>query len=190
VESSDRPTSFSDGLSVELENELVARARAGDRDALEELLGVIRPLVLRRCARFLPHTQDAEEAAQDALVSIAQNLGSYAGAGSFRGWVTVIASNSARMTYRRLRRQAVETGAAELPDAPDPRTTSVIAGTRLDLMEALTRLEQLKPQVVEPFVLRDLGSLPYEEIAEITGTPLSTVRERIHAARTYLRSVL
>ena len=158
-----------------IHDDLVSRARAGDRAALEELLGLIRPLVVRRCARFLPHTGDAEEAAQDTLVSIAQNIGTYTGTGSFQGWVTVIASNSARMTYRRLRRHAVESGVVELPEAVDPRTTSVIAGTRLDLMEALAQLEQLKPQVVEPFVLRDLGSLPYEEIAAITGTSLATV---------------
>ena len=166
------------------------RARAGDRDALEELLARVRPLVLRRCSRFLPHTEDAEEAAQDALVAIAKNIGGFTGAGSFQGWVTVIASNSARMTYRSLRRRAVESGTAELGEAPDPRTTSVIAGTRLDLMEALAELELLKPHVVEPFVLRDLGSLSYEEIATITGTSLATVRERIHVARTFMRSAL
>lgn len=106
------------------------------------------------------------------LVSIARNIGGFTGSGSFEGWITVIASNSARMTYRRLRRRADENGAAELPETADPRTTSVVAGTRLDLMEALSELERSKPQVVEPFVLRDLGSLPYEEIAVITG-PLS-----------------
>ncbi len=178
-----------DGTTT-LEDDLVARARAGDAAALEELLGELRPFVVRRCSRFLPHTHDAEEAAQDALVAIAQNLGSYRGVGTFRGWVTVIASNSARMTYRRLRRQAIENGAIELPETADPRTTSVIAGTRIDLMEALARLEEAKPQVVEPFVLRDLGSLPYEEIAAITGTSLATVRERISAARTFLRARL
>jgi RNA polymerase sigma factor (sigma-70 family) len=173
-----------------VDDELVDRARAGDTAALEELLGVLRPLVVRRCSRFLPHVDDAEEAAQDALVSIAQGIGGYSGAGSFLGWVTVIASNSARMTYRRLRRRAAESGSEEPPEQADPRTTSVVAGTRLDLMEALARLERSKPQVVEAFVLRDLGSLPYAEIAAITGTSLATVRERIHVARTFVRADL
>ena len=180
-------SSFSDPAPLP---ELVARARSGDRDALEELLGAVRPLLLRRCSRFLPHLDDAEEAAQDALVAIARNLRDFTGSGSFQGWITVIASNSARMTYRRLRRRAAENGAAELPETADPRTTSVVAGTRLDLMEALADLERSKPQVVEPFVLRDLGSLPYEEIAAITGTSLATVRDRIHVARKFMRSAL
>ncbi|SDS43528.1 RNA polymerase sigma factor [Actinopolymorpha singaporensis] len=180
-------SSFADPVPLP---ELVARARSGDRDALEELLGVIRPLLLRRCSRFLPYLDDAEEAAQDALVAIARNIGDFTGSGSFEGWITVIASNSARMTYRRLRRRAAENGVAELPETADPRTTSVMAGTRLDVMEALSELERSKPQVVEPFVLRDLGSLPYEEIAAITGTSLATVRDRIHVARKFMRSAL
>jgi RNA polymerase sigma factor (sigma-70 family) len=170
--------------------ELVTRARVGDGAALEELLRVIRPSLVRRCSRFLPHLDDAEEAAQDALIAIARNIRSFTGSGSFEGWITVIASNRARMTYRRLRRRAVENGAAELPETPDPRTTSVVAGTRLDMMEALAELERTKPQVVEPFVLRDLGSLPYEEIAAITGTSPATVRDRIHVARKFMRSAL
>lgn len=180
-------SSYSPGL---VPDELVVRARAGEADALDELLTLVRPKVVRRCSRFLPHTEDAEDAAQEALVAIAQNITRYSGTGSFEGWVTVIASNSARMTYRRLRQRAADRGVPELPESADPRTTSVIAGTRLDLMEALDQLEQAKPQVVEPFVLRDLGSLPYAEIATITGTSVATVRDRIHAARTFMRQAL
>lgn len=173
-----------------LDDELVSRARSGDPDALEELLADLRPLVVRRCSKFLPHRADAEDAAQDALISIAQHIGTYTGAGSFRGWVTVIASNSARMTYRRLRQRWAETGTTELPESADPRTTSVLAGNRLDLMEALSRLEQRHPRVVDAFVLRDLGSLSYDEIAVLTDSSLATVRERIHVARTFMRSAL
>lgn len=172
------------------EAQLVERARTGDPEAIEEVLSRIRPLVLSRCSRLLPHVDDAEDAAQDALVSIAQNIGSYSGAGSFRGWVTVIASNSARMTYRRLRQRWAESGAAEVPEALDPRTTSVVAGTRLDLMEALAQLEQRHPRAVEAFVLRDLGALPYDEIALLTDSSLAAVRDRIHVARVFMRSAL
>ncbi len=181
-------TALSD--STPIDAELVERARSGDAAALEDLLAMVRPLVLGRCSRLLPYVEDAEDAAQDALVAIAANIDSYSGTGSFRGWVTVIASNSARMTYRRLRRRWVEGGSPELPEAADPRTTSVVAGTRLDLMEALAELELHHPRAVEPFVLRDLGSLPYDEIAQITDSSLAAVRDRIHVARSFMRAAL
>ena len=54
---------------------------------------------------------------------------------------------------------------------PDPRTTSVIAGTRLDLLEAMETLERDHPQFVEPLLLRDVYGLPYEEIAAAARRP-------------------
>lgn len=175
---------------MDLDGELVERARGGDAAALEELLALIRPSVVRRCARLLPHTQDAEEAAQDALLSIATHLPDYTGRGSFMGWVTVIASNSARQTYRTLKRRFAEYAVDELPQAPDPRTTSVIAGSRLDLLDAIEALEQAHPATVESFVLRDIGSLPYDDVAELTQTPVGTVKARIHTARAFVRERL
>jgi RNA polymerase sigma factor (sigma-70 family) len=167
--------------------ELATAAKAGDTAALDEILRRVYPLVMRRTSRFLPCVQDAEEACQDAMTSIARKIGSYAGTGSFSGWVTVIASNSARQTYRSLKRRSVEHTIEELPEAQDPRTTSVIAGSRIDLLEAIDKMEQTNPTLVEAFVLRDLGSLPYEEIAEQLGVPLGTVKARIHDARAVMR---
>jgi RNA polymerase sigma factor (sigma-70 family) len=169
---------------------LVRAAQAGDGGALDEVLSRIRPLVMRRCARFLPHPQDAEEAAQDALLAVSTKLATYSGRGTFLGWVTVIASNSARMTYRSMRRRADTASLAAVPEATDPRTTSVIAGTRLDVMDSLCELEQRHPALVESFVLRDLGSLPYDEIADLLAVPLGTVKDRIHQARRFMREHL
>jgi DNA-directed RNA polymerase specialized sigma24 family protein len=90
--------------------QLVASARAGDPVSLEHLLAKLRPLVMRRCSRFLPYHADAEEAAQDALLSISTHLHEYSGRGSFLGWVTVIASNSARSTYRSMCRRDPRAG--------------------------------------------------------------------------------
>jgi RNA polymerase sigma factor (sigma-70 family) len=176
--------------AMDVDDELLDRARSGDPRALEELLAIVRPVVVRRCARLLPYRQDAEEAAQDALLSIATHLPSYTGRGTFMGWVTVIASNSARQTYRTLKRRFAESSVDELPHAPDPRTTSIIAGSRLDLLDAIDALDQAHPTTVEPFVLRDIGSLPYDDIAELTQTPIGTVKARIHTARGFVRERL
>lgn len=158
----------------------------GDRGALDRLLTAVQPLVFRRCSRMLPCRQDAEEASQDAMLAIAEKLSTFRGTGSFPGWVSTIAANSARATYRRLKQRS-EAAAATVPERPDPRTTSVIAGSRLDLLEALDELERTHPDLARSFVLRDLAALSYAEIADRENTPLGTVQARIHRARRFLQ---
>ncbi|MEV4263219.1 RNA polymerase sigma factor [Kribbella sp. NPDC049584] len=169
-------------MTEELE-ELAARAASGDKTVLPQLLQAIRPQVQRRVAKFLPYREDAEEAVQDTLLQVANKVHTFKGTGSFAGWVTVVATNQARQTYRSLKRRSVEQSAEVLPESVDPRTTSVIAGSRLDLLEALEALESSHPQLVQPLVLRDLGALSYAEIADELDVPLGTVKARIHQAR-------
>jgi RNA polymerase sigma-70 factor (ECF subfamily) len=171
--------------------ELAQRAAEGDRDALNDLIRVIEPNVLRHCARFLPCRQDAEEACQDALLAVARNIAGFEGRSRFTTWLHSVASNSARSTYRSLKRRSPEQPASEdLPAAADPRTTSVIAGSRLDLLEALESLGRERPELVEPLVLRDVNQLDYNEIARLLDLPLGTVKSRIHHARTFVRPLL
>ncbi|WP_106586617.1 RNA polymerase sigma factor [Murinocardiopsis flavida] len=172
--------------------ELARRAREGDQAALDGLLRRIQPDVLRRCARFLPYRQDAEEACQDALLRVARNIGSFKGNSLFTTWLYTVVSNSARQTYRSMKRRSAEmpTEADRIPHQRDPRTTSVIAGSRIDLLEALDRLEQERPNLVAPLVLRDLCQMDYNEIAEELELALGTVKSRIHEGRKHVRKSL
>jgi RNA polymerase sigma factor (sigma-70 family) len=174
-----------DGAEVE---ELARAAAAGDAAALETLLSVLRPEVLRICARFLPNREDAEDACQDTLLALTRSIGRFEGRSSFRTWLYRLTANRARSTYQRLRgRFLAESGGAPLPDRPDPRRTSVVAGTRLDLLDAL---ERLRPDLAEAVVLRDLLDLSYQDIAVLTAVPEGTVKSRIHQARSGLRQHL
>ncbi|MEV6350629.1 RNA polymerase sigma factor [Actinoplanes sp. NPDC051851] len=173
------------------QEELARRAATGDRAALERLLALIRPGVLRRCSRFLPCYQDAEEACQDVLLQVARNIGTFQGRARFTTWLHVVIANSSRQTYRSLKRRAAEQAHAAPPiDVPDARTTSVIAGSRLDLLDALERLETRRADLVPPLVLRDICQLDYREIAHHLSIPETTVRARIHQARTHIRTYL
>jgi RNA polymerase sigma-70 factor (ECF subfamily) len=173
-------------------DELARRAQTGDRDAMESLLAAVRPRTLNVCRGVLPYTPDAEDACQEALIKVSEKIGTWHGRGRFTTWLHVVAVNSARSTYRRMKNQAV---AADPTDSqamhrPDPRTTSVIAGTRLDLLEAMEALERDHPQFVEPLLLRDVYGLAYEEIAEQVGAPLGTIKAQIHHGRRLVRPML
>jgi RNA polymerase sigma-70 factor, ECF subfamily len=172
-------------------DELARQAREGDREALESLLGAVRPRVLNICRGVLPYSGDAEDACQEAMLNVATKIGSWGGRGRFTTWLHVVAVNSARTTYRRLKNLATPTDFDDgAHDRPDPRTTSVIAGTRLDLLEAMETIERDHPQYVEPLLLRDVYGLPYDEIADLVDAPLGTVKAQIHHGRKLARPLL
>ena len=176
-------------------DDLARRAQAGDTDALELLLGAVQPRALAACRSVLPHLADAEDACQEALLNVSRKIGSWHGRGRFTTWLHAVCVNSARSTYRRLKKQAVPADPTELSAAgplerPDPRTTSVIAGTRLDLLEAMEVIERDHPQLVQPLLLRDVHGLGYDEIAQLLELPLGTVKAQIHHGRKLTRPLL
>ena len=167
--------------------ELARRAAAGDARALDDLLGAIRPDVLRHCGRVLPHPMDAEEACQDTLLAVARRIGSFEGRSRFSTWLYQVTANASLDTYRRLKRQFSGLSPDELPELTAVERTSVIAGTRIDLLDAL---EQVDDRVGEPVMLRDMLGMDYAEIAEVLGVPTGTVKSRIHEGRQSLQKIL
>ena len=166
---------------------LARAASAGDAHALNGLLTAVRPEVLRVCARFLPNREDAEEACQDTLLAVSRGIHRFERRSSFRTWLHRLAANRARSTYQELRRRFAEAGGVPLPDRPDPQRTSVVAGTRLDLLDAL---QGLTPEQAEAVALRDVLGVSYGEIAALLDVPEGTVKSRIHEARRRLRQLL
>jgi RNA polymerase sigma factor (sigma-70 family) len=165
---------------------LATIASAGDLAALNVLLVTVRPEVLRVCSRLLPNREDAEEACQDTLLAVARGLPRFEGRSAFRTWMYRLATNRARSAYRRSR-CAATTSDDILTDIADPRRTSVVASTRLDLLDALA---QLRPELAEAVGLCDALGLSYAEIAALHHVPEGTVKSRIHQARRDLRRLL
>jgi len=168
--------------------DLDALARAavvGDAQALEELLRRAEPFVAQRCRAVLPNEHDAQEATQDALLAVAKRIGGFEGRAAFTTWLYRVSSNSAIDTYRRLKRHTV--GRDELPELADDRRTSVIAGTRIDLLEAI---EQVDPKFAEPVILRDIQGMDYAAIAAALDIPVGTAKSRIHEGRQQIQRVL
>jgi RNA polymerase sigma factor (sigma-70 family) len=166
--------------------DLARIAAAGDLAALNVLLVAVRPEVLRVCVRLLPNREDAEEACQDTLLAVARGLPRFEGRSAFRTWMYRLATNRARSTYRR-RGSAPTASDDVLTDLEDPRRTSVVASTRLDLLAAMGHL---RPELAEAVALCDVLGMSYAEIATLHRVPEGTVKSRIHQARRELRRLL
>ena len=162
-------------------------ASGGDLAALNVLLVTVRPEVLRLCTRMLANREDAEEACQDTLLAMARGLPAFQGRSAFRTWLYRLAANRARSTYRRSGARAPTANVDVLSGMADARRTSVVAMTRLDLLDAMG---ELKAELAEAIALRDLVDLSYGEIAVLQQVPEGTVKSRIHQARLQLRQRL
>ncbi|MFI5889630.1 RNA polymerase sigma factor [Actinoplanes sp. NPDC051513] len=171
-----------DGIDVEA---LARLASVGDPVALDALLVAARPEALRVCGRFLPNREDAEEACQDTLWAVARGITEFHGRSTFRTWLHSLAANRARSTFQGIRRRhdGVAAGTSP-PDRPDPRRTSVVAATRLDLLDAL---DGLPADHAEAAALRDVLGMSYGDIAALLDIPEGTVKSRIHEARRGMR---
>jgi RNA polymerase sigma-70 factor (ECF subfamily) len=171
---------------------LVAAAQAGDRRALEELLRRHYDRVHAVCRRIAGPTRDADDAAQEAMISIVRGLPRFDGRAQFSTWAYRVATNAALDELRRRKRRPALHVVGDDQDAPDPvdplaeRRLSGVAD-RLSIDEALDALpEEFRAAVV----LRDVADLDYAEIAETLGVPVGTVKSRIARGRSQLAALL
>ena len=171
---------------------LVERTLAGDLGAFETLVQRYQGLVRRLVARVVGE-DEAEDVTQDSLLRAFHRLSQFRGAASFRSWLLRIAHNTAVNAVSRRRPEPVEEAEVEAAHAERPASGSTPAD-RLESRERRERIESklrtLRPAHRIVLVLRDLEGLSYEEIAEITGTPLGSVKGRLHRARAELIDLL
>ena len=141
------------------------------------------------CRGVLPHSADAEDACQEALVNVATPDRLVERSRPLHDLAARGGGQRREVDVPPAEEPGVPTDVGPL-ERPDPRTTSVIAGTRLDLLEAMESLEQEHPQYVEPLLLRDVYGLPYDEIAGLLDAPLGTVKAQVHHGRRLVRPML
>lgn len=179
------------GVAVQVDDleSLCRRAATGDTEAVDRLLEVARPAIMQTCRRILPHQQDAEDACQDALLRVARHVRTYEARSHVRAWLNQIAVNAARDVYRR-RASAHVSATGDVPETVEARTTSQVVSSRLDLLNALARLDDTSPDLVEPFVMREIQDMTYRSIADTLGRPIGTVKRQVHTARIRLRELL
>jgi RNA polymerase sigma-70 factor (ECF subfamily) len=178
--------------------ELVRLVLAGDTDLYAVLVNRYRTRVSRYVERFTYDVEDARDVTQDVFIKVYGALDSFDPHFKFSTWLFRIAGNAAIDHLRRrrvrlvpLERPAGENGEARAVDPPETRPNPHEEFTRQRLREALSAaIDHLPDDYRELISLRHYGEMPYEEIAELKGMPLGTVKNKLFRARQALRDLL
>ena len=166
---------------------LVAAAREGDRDALDQLLRRHVDMIHAVCARIAGNPADAADASQEALIAIVRGLPRFDERASVRTWMYRVATNACLDELRRRGRRPVATAAESFERPDDGPGLDAGVADRLSIDEALARIpEEFRVAVV----LRDVQGMDYAQIADVLEVPLGTVRSRIARGRAALAALL
>lgn len=179
----------------------VARAQAGDDSAFELLIQHFQGIAYNVAYRTLQNEGAAGDAVQDSLIKAYRALHQFQG-GSFKSWLLRIVANTCYDVMRTAQWRNTES-LDNMPVEEEHSATMVDralidrgdspqeAAERAELNEWIEAgIRALPPDQRMALTLCDVHGYSYEEIAEITGQPMGTVKSRINRARTRLRDFL
>ena len=176
-----------DSVQQILQRLLVIRCQAGDQRALEELYRTHAPALGYYLRRLLRHEELAADLQQEVWLTVIRKIGGLRAPDAFVVWLYRIARAKAmdragdRLATVPLEEDHIE---AEIADDSEP------AFTAADAARVHAGLEDLPPPQREVLVLRFMQELSYEQIAQVVGCSMGTVRSRLHYAKLGLKKIL
>jgi RNA polymerase sigma-70 factor (ECF subfamily) len=171
------------------DEELMARCRAGDVRAMDGLVARYYHRLYRFAYRMLNDPGAAEDAAQDALLRAYAGAGRFRPDGRFSTWILTIAANLCRSELRR-RSRRTECAWEEAAEIAAPGSVEGAVLRRLQDEEVVRALNRLSPDHRMVLVLFYFEGLSHQEIAEVCGCALGTVKSRLHYALARLRRLM
>jgi RNA polymerase sigma-70 factor (ECF subfamily) len=168
-------------LVAATDGELVEGALAGSEHAFRDLVRRHERAVFGVIVRVVRNPSRAEELAQDTFVKAFRALHTYDSNRKFSAWLLTIAHHTA---IDEVRKHTIEAGELDpqMPDRAQP--TPHQSAERAELAAVLrTAIGRLRPEYRELVSLKYEQELEYEEIVEITGLPMGTVKSSLHRAR-------
>ncbi len=171
------------------DRDLVLRAREGDVEAFNVLVSRWEKKVYNYLLRAVRNREDALDLCQEAFLKAYRNLRSLQDPARFPQWLFRIAHNESISLFRKRRFDSDE----EVPEVGTGGPVGV-AGTRIELLDLGLAVEKalgrLTPEQREVVILKIYQGFKFHEIAEIVGSPASTVKSRLYTALEVLKDVL
>ena len=187
-----------EALQAMTDEELMGQLQAGIEEALEILVDRYSERLGYYLHRFVKDSDKVQDLLQETFLRVYRNRHSYEPIAKFSTWLYTIAGNLARSEYRRRKRQRTysmnsvnrEEEEYELQIPADTLAPDRHAERGIHDKHIQQALDQIPEDFREVVVLRDVQQLTYEEISEITGLPMGTVKSRINRGRTKLQELL
>ncbi|MFN8549176.1 MAG: sigma-70 family RNA polymerase sigma factor [Candidatus Eisenbacteria bacterium] len=180
------------------ENELIARAKDGDREAFWRLAAPSLDAVHRLALRMVRSREDAEDVVQESVLNALGGIQEFRGGSRFHTWLHRITVNQALMKLRKRRadvfsidsprEQDSESGPVEIVDWSESILDGMLRKEALELLDRA--LSDLPIDQRTVLTLRDLNGLSNEETASALEIPLGAVKWRLEQARATLRDRL
>ena len=162
------------------EREIIERCRAGDLDAFRQVYNRYGQPLLRTAARILGNPQEAEDAVQETFLKLFRGIGGFRSGSRFSTYLFQILHNTC-MDVLRKRKPAADVEDMDILGAPASH----------ELAHSLARaVDGLPRQMRSCFVLFAVEEYSHEEVADILGVSVGTVKASVHRARKKLRAWL
>ena len=178
------------------DEELVAKSISGDADSFNELILRWERPIYALAYRTIGREEDARDVCQETFLRAFRALPGFRGQAKFSSWLYRIALNLCRDWIRRERRAPVvqppeDVDLIELAAAAEPSESIEDLVARKDLSRLVERAMALLPEEQRTaIVLKEYHGLTFQEIADLVGCPLSTVKTRLYQGLTVLRREL
>jgi RNA polymerase sigma-70 factor (ECF subfamily) len=170
------------------DEELLSGFLEGDHAAFDELMTRHEDRIFGLCLRMLGSREDALDATQDTFLTVYRKGRQYSGRSRFSTWLYRVAINTCHDHLRkRKRHQAVPI--PEGSDVPDPSMGDQFTSVELR-PDILTALSSIPEEFRSAVVFVDIDGLALDEVADIMGVPVGTVKSRTYRGRRLLAEFL
>ena len=178
------------------DEQLIARFQSGDERAYIELVNRYRDRLINFVYPFLGDFEQAEDVVQETMLKLYEKKHYYREIAKFSTWIYTIARNLANTELRKKKRRKTTYISRMTKDDRQYDIPAVQADLNQNLQNEFIRdrihaaIKELPEHFKTVIILRDIQELSYDDISNIVGVPLGTVKSRINRARLQLQAEL